>query len=112
MEAKLLSYREDVERVSSKVEKLHTFVEVKVYKNAETFKEEFRQHFPDYSPAFVYYQESNTAGAKEMYVDFYGQDYDQLKQLAFSSSGRLQQVKGLNDVKIRMREDEPEINLL
>lgn len=111
MEAKLLSYREDVERVSSKVEKLHTFVEVKVYKNAETFKEEFRQHFPDYSPAFVYYQESNTAGAKEMYVDFYGQDYDQLKQLAFSSSGRLQQVKGLNDVKIRMREDEPEINL-
>ncbi len=111
MEKDLLSYRDDVERVSSKVEKLHTFVEVKVYKNAEYFKEEFRKRFGEYTPAFVYYQDSNSAGAKEMYVDFYGQDYDTLKQLAFSSSGRLQQVKGLTDVKIRMREDEPEINL-
>ncbi|MDR1942259.1 MAG: efflux RND transporter permease subunit [Endomicrobium sp.] len=112
LEQKLMSYRDDVERVSSKVEKLHTFVEVKVYKNAEYFKEEFRKNFGDYSPAFVYYQDSNSAGNKEMFVDFYGQDYDQLKQLAFSSSGRLQQVKGLSDVKIRMREDEPEINLI
>ena len=43
--------------------------------------------------------------------DFYGQNYDTLKQLAFSASGRLQQVKGLTDVKIRMREDEPEVVL-
>jgi HAE1 family hydrophobic/amphiphilic exporter-1 len=112
LEKKLMSYKDDVERVSSKVEKLHTFVEVKVYKNAEYFKEDFRKNFPDYAPAFVYYQDSNSSGNKEMYVDFYGQDYDQLKQLAFSSSGRLQQVKGLSDVKIRMREDEPEINLI
>jgi len=112
MEIQLMSYREQVERVSSKVEKLHTFIEVTVHKDAEAFKEEFRKHFGDYTPAFVYYQESNSAGAKEMFVDFYGQDYDTLKQLAFSSSGRLQQIKGLNDVKIRMREDEPEINLI
>ncbi|MDR2192027.1 MAG: efflux RND transporter permease subunit [Endomicrobium sp.] len=112
LERKLLSYKDDVERVSSKVEKLHTFVEVKVFKDAEYFKEEFRKNFPDYAPAFVYYQDSNSSGNKEMFVDFYGQDYDQLKQLAFSSSGRLQQVKGLSDVKIRMREDEPEINLI
>ncbi|MDR2425818.1 MAG: efflux RND transporter permease subunit [Endomicrobium sp.] len=111
MEKHLLSFRDDVERVSSKVEKLHTFVEVKVYKNAEYFKEEFRKYFGEYTPAFVYYQDSNSDSAKEIYVDFYGQDYDTLKQLAFSSSGRLQQVKGLTDVKIRMREDEPEINL-
>ncbi|MCL2390170.1 MAG: efflux RND transporter permease subunit [Endomicrobia bacterium] len=111
LEAKLLSYRDDVERVSSKVEKLHTFVEVRVFKNAEQFKEEFRKNFPDFSPAFIYYQDSSSAGNKEIFVDFYGQDYDQLKQLAFSASGRLQQVKGLTDVKIRMREDEPEINL-
>jgi HAE1 family hydrophobic/amphiphilic exporter-1 len=111
MEAKLLTYRDDVERVSSKVEKLHTFVEVKVFKNAEYFKEEFRKTFGDYSPAFVYYQDSSSAGNKEIFTDFYGQDYDELKKLAFSSSGRLQQVQGLTDVKIRMREDEPEINL-
>jgi HAE1 family hydrophobic/amphiphilic exporter-1 len=111
MEMKLMSFKDDVKRVSSKVEKLHTFIEVTVYKDAERFKSEFRQYFSDYSPAFVYYQDSNASGTKEMFVDFYGQDYDMLKQLAFSSSGRLQQVNGLTDVKIRMREDEPEINL-
>ncbi|MDR1244210.1 MAG: efflux RND transporter permease subunit [Endomicrobium sp.] len=111
METKLLSFKDDVKRVSSKVEKLHTFIEVTVYKEAERFKNEFRKFFGDYSPAFVYYQDSNTSGSKEMFIDFFGQDYDTLKQLAFSSSGKLQQVKGLTDVKVRMREDEPEFNL-
>ncbi|MDR1417753.1 MAG: efflux RND transporter permease subunit [Endomicrobium sp.] len=111
METKLLSFKDDVKRVSSKVEKLSTFIEVTVYQETERFKNEFRKFFGDYSPAFVYYQDSNTSGNKEIFVDFFGQDYDTLKQLAFSSSGKLQQVKGLTDVKIRMREDEPEINL-
>ncbi len=117
IEEKLMSYSDDVERVSSKVEKLHTFIEVKVYRNAEYFKEQFKKDntdskdFDKFSPAFAYYQDSNISGTKEMFVDFYGQDYDTLKELAFASSGRLQQVKGLTDVKIRMREDEPEINL-
>jgi len=111
IEKKLMSYKDDVERVSSKVEKLHTFIEVKVYKDADYFKERFRAHFKDFGEAFIYYQDSNSSGNKEMFVDFYGNDYEELKQLAYSSSGRLQQVKGLDDVKIRMREDEPEINL-
>jgi len=109
MEKALLGYKEQVERVSSKVEKLHTFVEVKVYHGPEEFKAEFRKRFGEFSPAFVYFQDSQDSASKEIYVDFYGQDYDTLKQLAFSSSGRLQQVKGLTDVKIRMREDEPEV---
>lgn len=111
MEQALISYTDKVERVSSKVEKLHTFVEVTVYEKAEEFKEEFRKRFGEFSPAFVYYQDSNSSASKEIYVDFYGQDYDILKQLAFSSSGRLQQVRGFTDVKIRMREDEPEVLL-
>ena len=111
MEQALMSYHDQVERVSSKVEKLHTFVEVKVYEKAEEFKEEFRKRFGEFSPAFVYFQDSQSSASKEIYVDFYGQNYDTLKQLAFSASGRLQQVKGLTDVKIRMREDEPEVIL-
>ena len=111
MEKVLCSYRDKVERVSSKVEKLHTFVEVTVYEKAEEFKEEFRKRFGEFSPAFVYYQDSNSSASKEIYVDFYGQNYDTLKQLAFSASGRLQQVRGFTDVKIRMREDEPEVLL-
>ena len=111
MEKVLCSYRDKVERVSSKVEKLHTFVEVTVYEKVEEFKEEFRKRFGEFSPAFVYYQDSNSSASKEIYVDFYGQNYDTLKQLAFSASGRLQQVRGFTDVKIRMREDEPEVLL-
>lgn len=111
MEQALMEYKDQVERVSSKVEKLHTFVEVTVYKNAEEFKEEFRKRFGEFSPAFVYFQDSQAMASKEIFVDFYGQNYDTLKQLAFSASGRLQQVKGLTDVKIRMREDEPEVIL-
>ncbi len=111
MEQALMSYHDWVERVSSKVEKLHTFVEVTVYERAEEFKEEFRKRFGEFSPAFVYFQDSQSSASKEIYVDFYGQNYDTLKQLAFSASGRLQQVKGLTDVKIRMREDEPEVIL-
>ena len=109
MEKALLSYKDQVERVSSKVEKLHTFVEVKVYEKPEEFKAEFRKRFGEFSPAFVYFQDSQDSASKEIFIDFYGQNYDTLKQLAFSSSGRLQQVKGLTDVKIRMREDEPEV---
>ncbi|MHB9155468.1 MAG: efflux RND transporter permease subunit [Endomicrobiales bacterium] len=102
----------DVVRVSSKVEKLHTFIEVKVARDADKFKNKFRKRFNEFSPAFVYYQESQSAGASEIFIDFYGHDYETLKQLAFASSGRLGQVKGLTDIKIRMREDEPEMNLL
>ena len=109
IEKALLSYPV-VERVSSKVEKLHTFVEVKVQKDADKFKATFRKRLGEFSPAFVYFQESQSSGASEIFVDFYGIDYDVLKQLAFAASGRLSQVKGLTDIKIRMREDEPEMH--
>ncbi|MCX5782473.1 MAG: efflux RND transporter permease subunit [Elusimicrobia bacterium] len=109
LEKALMTYP-NVRLVSSKVEKLHTFVEVEVKQNPEKFKEEFRKRFPEFSPAFVYFQESQAAGSKEVLVDFYGNDYNILKQLAFASSGKLSQVKGLTDIKIRMREDEPELH--
>jgi len=110
MEKALLEYPE-VSRVSSKVEKLHTFVEVKVKDEAEKFKAKFRKRFQEFSPAFVYFQDSQSEGSRELFVDFYGNDYDVLKKLAYASSGRLSQVKGLSDIKIRMREDEPEIRV-
>lgn len=111
MEEALMSYHDQVKTVSSKVEKLHTFVEVTVFEKPEEFKEEFRKRFGEFSPAFVYFQDSQSSASKEIFVDFYGQNYDTLKQLAFSSSGKLQQIQGLTDVKIRMREDEPEVVL-
>ena len=100
-----------VDRVSSRVEKLHTFIEVKVKQDKEALKDNFRKRFNEFSPAFIYYQESNESASKEVFVDFYGYDYSILKQLAFASSGRLGQIKVLSDIKIRMREDEPEVNV-
>lgn len=108
IEKELLSYPQ-VDRVSSKVEKLHTFIEVKVKKDVEYVMDDFRKKFEKFMPAFLYYQPSQSLASKEVFVDFYGYDYSTLKQLAFLSSGRLTQIPSLSDVKIRMREDEPEI---
>ncbi|MFH0948780.1 MAG: efflux RND transporter permease subunit [Elusimicrobiota bacterium] len=110
IEKEVLLYPQ-VERVTSKVEKLHTFVEVKVKKDVDYVKDDFRKKFEKFMPAFLYYQPSQSLSSKEVFVDFYGYDYSILKQLAFLSSGRLAQVKTLSDVKIRMREDEPEITV-
>ena len=108
IEKELLKYPQ-VKRVTSKVEKLHTFIEVTVKKDVEYVKEDFRKKFDKFLPAFLYYQPSQSLASKEVFVDFYGHDYKILKQLAFLSSGRLSQLKNITDVKIRMREDEPEI---
>ncbi|MCX7941345.1 MAG: efflux RND transporter permease subunit, partial [Endomicrobia bacterium] len=108
IEKELLKYPQ-VERVNSRVEKLHTFIEVKVKKDVEKIKNDFRKKFDKFAPAFLYYQPSQDIASKEVFIDFYGQDYKVLKQLAFLASGRLSQIPQLTDVKIRMREDEPEI---
>jgi HAE1 family hydrophobic/amphiphilic exporter-1 len=110
METALLEYKQ-VDRVSSKIEKLHTFVEVRVKDDPDGFKNIFRKRFGEFSPAFIYFQESQSATSKEVFVDLYGYDYDILKQIAFAASGRLSQIPNLTDVKIRMREDEPEVHL-
>ncbi|MFN3967007.1 MAG: efflux RND transporter permease subunit, partial [Endomicrobiia bacterium] len=108
IEKELLTYPQ-VERVISKVEKLHTFIEVKVKRNIDYVMDDFRKKFEKFMPAFLYYQPSQSIASKEISVDFYGYDYSVLKQLAFLSSGRVAQIPSLTDVKIRMREDEPEI---
>jgi HAE1 family hydrophobic/amphiphilic exporter-1 len=60
MEKALLSYSPQIERVSSKIEKLHTFIEVKANYDTDKFKETFRKRFAEFSPAFVYYQDSQS----------------------------------------------------
>lgn len=110
IEKALMSFNQ-IERISSRVEKLHTFIEVKVKQDKKKIMDEFRKKFNEFSPAFIYYQESQEMSSKEVFVDFFGYDYGVLKQIAYAASGRLSQVKGLTDIKIRMREDEPEINI-
>ena len=54
---KALLENAQVTRVSSKIEKLHTFIEVVVTSDPEGFKAKFRKRFSEFSPAFIYFQE-------------------------------------------------------
>ncbi|MDD2702395.1 MAG: efflux RND transporter permease subunit [Candidatus Omnitrophica bacterium] len=62
-------------------------------------------------PAFIYYEEPEEVGTKEIIVELYGLDYDKLKSLAVQSAQRLQTIPKFTDVKIRMREGRPEWQL-
>lgn len=62
-------------------------------------------------PAFIYFEEPEEVGTKEIIVELYGNDYDKLKSLAVQSAQRLQSIPKFTDVKIRMREGRPEWQL-
>jgi HAE1 family hydrophobic/amphiphilic exporter-1 len=59
--------------------------------------------------AFIYFSEATSA--KELTIDLYGKDYLQLRDLAVETAKRMQEVKGLRDVKLRYKPGQPEIRL-
>jgi len=63
-------------------------------------------------PAFIYFEEPQEIGTKEIILELYGNDYEELKSLATQSAQRLQSIPKFTDVKIRMREGRPEWQLL
>jgi len=63
-------------------------------------------------PAFIYYQQEEQVGTKEVILNIYGFEYDKLRELAIAVSNRLESIRGLTDIKIRMREGRPEMHLL
>ena len=62
-------------------------------------------------PAFIYFEEEQEVGTKEIILDLFGYDYDVLRELAISMATRLGAIPKLTDVKIRMREGRPELGL-
>ncbi len=63
-------------------------------------------------PAFIYYEEPEEIGTKEILIEVYGYDYEILKSLAIQIAQRMQTVPKFTDTKIRMREGRPEMHLL
>jgi len=63
-------------------------------------------------PAFIYYEEPEEIGTKEVFVELYGFDYDILKNYAIQVAQRMQSIPGFTDTKIRMREGRPEMRLI
>lgn len=62
-------------------------------------------------PAFIYFEEEQEVGTKEVVIELFGYDYDKLREIAVSMASRLGTVKGFTDTKIRMREGRPELGL-
>ena len=58
---------------------------------------------------FIYFEEPQEVGTKEIILDVFGLDYKVLRELAVAMSRRIGSIKGLTDVKIRMREGRPEM---
>lgn len=61
---------------------------------------------------FIYFEEPQEVGTKEIILDVYGYDYKTLRELAVAMSRRMGAIKGLTDVKIRMREGRPEMEVI
>lgn len=62
-------------------------------------------------PAFIYYEEPEEIGTKEILLELYGYDYETLKSLAIQIAQRIQAIPKFTDTKIRMREGRPEMYL-
>ncbi len=62
-------------------------------------------------PAFIYFEEEQEVGTKEVIIELFGYDYVKLREIAISIATRLGTVKGFTDTKIRMREGRPELGL-
>ncbi len=62
-------------------------------------------------PAFIYFEEEQEVGTKEIIMELFGYDYNTLREIAISMATRLGTIKGFTDTKIRMREGRPELGL-
>lgn len=62
-------------------------------------------------PAFIYFEEEQEVGTKEVILELFGYDYNTLREIAISIATRLGTIKGFTDTKIRMREGRPELGL-
>jgi len=65
-----------------------------------------------FEPAFIYYEEPEEVGTKEILIEIYGYDYDVLKDTAVQIAQRMQSIPKFTDTKIRMREGRPEMRLI
>ncbi len=108
----------EVKTASSKVEPWSSKIYVELYplnkrkKTTAQIIEELRPYTEKLEPAFIYYEEPEEIGTKEILIELYGYDYDVLKNLAVQVAQRIQAVPKFTDTKIRMREGRPEMHLV
>ncbi|RKY42019.1 MAG: hypothetical protein DRP85_04225 [Candidatus Makaraimicrobium thalassicum] len=62
-------------------------------------------------PAFIYFEEEQEVGTKEIILNIFGYDYDVLREIAIALTTRMGRIPYFTDTKIRMREGRPELDL-
>ncbi len=62
-------------------------------------------------PAFIYFEEEQEVGTKEIILNIFGYDYDILREIAIAMTTRMGRIPFFTDTKIRMREGRPELDL-
>lgn len=108
----------EVKNVTSRVEPWSSKVYVELKPSTERRRsvkdviEGLRQETNKLHPAFVYFQEEEQIGTKEVILEVFGFSYDKLRELAIAIANRMETVKGLTDTKIRMREGRPEMQII
>ena len=64
-----------------------------------------------FQPAFIYFEEEQEVGTKEIILNVFGFDYEILREIAIALTTRMGQVPYFTDTKIRMREGRPELDV-
>lgn len=107
----------EVVNVSSRVEPWSSKVFVEVKKSGERKRtvneiiEGIRQETNKIHPAFIYFQQEEQVGTKEVIIEIFGYSYEKLREMAIAVANRMESVKGLTDTKVRMREGRPEMQV-
>ena len=60
-------------------------------------------------PAFIYFEEEQEVGTKEILLNIFGYNYDVLREIAIAITTRMGQIPYFTDTKIRMRSGRPEL---
>ncbi len=115
---KIVAQTADVRASTSKVEPWSS----KIYVELASFEKrkrpvsavinELRPITTKFEPAFIYFEEPEEVGTKEIILEIFGYDYAVLKNLAVQIAQKIQGIPRFTDTKIRMREGRPELHLL
>ena len=62
-------------------------------------------------PAFIYFEEEQEVGTKEIILNIFGHEYDVLREIAIALTTRMGRIPYFTDTKIRMREGRPELDI-
>ncbi|MCW7459810.1 efflux RND transporter permease subunit [Leptospira bandrabouensis] len=113
----LISKNPFVEKVSTKVEKWHADLSIKLKKDLngnspEDIKKQLRNTTDDIKGVFVYYIDANAFGSnKELDIDIIGDDLEELKKLSREIAESIKELKETDQVVFRFREGKEELQL-